>query len=1064
MDGNTMARVRTVGIGPRPAFGRLLFRLSLAALVAAAATPASSAPRPAPTGGATVALVELPGHVHRLAHAGIDAGEAPAATPMRGLDLVLMRTSAQQKALDQLLSDQQDPKSARYHHWLSPTEFGRRFGASDAAIDALSAWLKSFGLEVGEVPASRSHLPFSGSKDQVEAAFHTQIHLIDVQGGRHYANVSDPSVPVAVQPLIRSVRGLNDFKPKPGAKPAGSASGPMPGATAGSAAGGARRGLLRPHTYYPGANQYPGYVGPGDFASIYNLTPLYQNNITGAGVAIAIAAQSDLDASVLTNYWSAFGVTGSKFGLPAQSFTSIPVPAGNGGTDPGQTRDGNEDEAYLDSEILGGLAPGAKLILVRDSSAITAAQYVIDQNLAAILNISFGTCESFEASDNATVSSMYQQGVSEGITITVSSSDDGAAACTAQADTGSANDVNSTGFAVNGLASTPYDLAVGGTDFNPNTETSNWSTTNQAGTYVTALSHIPERVWNESCADAVLSEYYGYSDPIAFCNTATIETGGGAFANPFVLITGSGAGLSSCTTTDAQGNCAGGYAQPDWQANVAGIGNFGARSLPDISLIATRWLVCSYENSTCNPANAPSFPPAASDTILVLQGTSASAPGAAAILALLDQTQISASSMDGRQGLINPRLYQIAGAQYASASTLSGCSADQGVIGGTTCVFYDIVSGSNAQPCNASNYASQAQQSNPASTCANEGNASYAIGIMEIGGAQDYAASAGFDIATGLGSINAAALAGILQTSAPPTGLSASASGTSVKLTWHADSSATGGFDVYAGSSAGQESSAPVQQNVNGTTATVSGLQAGQTYYFKISAITAVGVSTLSNEAQATLAPAAPIGLAAAAAGAGTLNLNWTTSAGATTYDVLEGSTAGGESSAPAQSGVSSPQTAFTGLTPGQKYFFKVQAVNAGGISAASAEASGTVIPAVPAGLTATAGNGAVSLSWSAAAGAQTYDIYQGASAGGEGAAPVKTGITSASATVTGLSNGKAYYFMVAAVDAGGASASSAEARATPAAPGGGGGAMDWIGLAGLAALVGVKRRIGSVP
>jgi subtilase family serine protease len=981
---------------------------------------------------------------------------------MHSLDLVIARTPAQEKALDQLLADQQDPKSAQYQRWLTPAEFGRRFGASDAAIHTLSEWLKSYGLQAGEVPASRSHLPFSGSKAQVEAAFHTQIHLIDVQGERHYANVSDPLVPAAVQPLIRAVRGLNDFNPKPGVRPSRAAPRAVPDAAPSAAAPAAGSGWALPHpnAYYSGSNQYPGYVGPSDFAVIYNLKPLYQNNITGAGVTIAIAAQSDLNAGVLTSYWTAFGVAGSNFGLPAQSFTSMPVP---GGTDPGQTQDGNEDEAYLDTEILGALAPGAQLVLVRDMSATTAAQYVIDQNLAAVLNISFGTCESGEASENATVNSMYQQGVSEGITITVSSADAGVAACTAHADLGTLNDVNSNGFAVNGLASTPYNLAVGGTDFNDldaNTDSMYWSTTNPPGTFETALSHIPEMVWNDSCANPVFAQAYGSGDPIAFCNTATLGTAPNTVANPFILISGGGGGVSSCTTTDNSGNCTGGYAQPSWQANVAGISNFGARAVPDVSMIATRWLVCSYEITTCNPANAPSFPAAPSDTIQVFDGTSASAPSVAAIVAMIDQSQITGSNADGRQGLINTKLYQIAGIEYGSAATLAACSADQGGITGAACVFYDIVSGSNAQPCSISSYAASATGTLPASTCANEGNASYKTGIMEAGGTQDYAASQGFDMTTGLGSINAAGLVSAFQAAAAPTGLRAAAAGTTVTLTWTADTSATHGFDVYQGTASGQESTTPVQQNVTGTTTTVTALPAGLTYYFEIAAVTALGVSPFSNEAKVTLAPAAPTGLAAAAAGAGALTLTWVASPGATSYNLFEGTSAGGETAA--QTGISGVTVTLTALTPGQQYFFKLEAVNAGGHSAQSVEASGTVLAAVPMGLAATAGNGSVSLTWSAAAGAKTYDVYDGKSSGGEGATPVMTGLTSPSASVTGLSNGTPYYFTVAAVDAGGTSAQSVEAHATPVAPSGGGGAMDWIGLGALAAIAASSRRTPS--
>ena len=288
------------------------------------------------------------------------------------------------------------------------------------------------------------------------------------------------------------------------------------------------------------------------------------------------------------------------------------------------------------------------------------------------------------------------------------------------------------------------------------------------------------------------------------------------------------------------------------------------------------------------------------------------------------------------------------------------------------CAFYDVVSGSDAQPCQVSSYAGAAAGSAPASTCANDNDPSYTTGIMEAGGAQAYAASTGFDLATGLGSIDATAL--------------------------------------------------------------MSGF-----------------------------IPAAPTGLAAAAAGAGALTLSWTASADASSYNVYEGTSAGGESTTASQTGIGSSPLTLTGLTPGRQYFFRLRAVNGAGDSVSSAEASGTVVPAVPTGLAATAGNGTISLNWTAATGAASYNVYQGTSAGGEGATAVQSGLTSPSATVAGLTNGTRYYFKVAALDAGGASAQSAEASAVPAMPSsGGGGALDWISLGALAALAASSRRTPS--
>ena len=1023
----------------------------LTASVGAASGQTRSSPAPA-----AADLASLPGHVHRFADPRFDAGEAPNSLRMGGLELIIAKTPAQQRALDKLVADQQNPKAPQYHRWLTPAEYGSRFGASTATIAALSNWLKSNGLQVGTVPASRSHLPFTGDKEKIEAAFHTQIHLFNVNGESHYANASNPMIPAVLKTTIAAVRGLNDFYPKPGVKPMSA----VPRSVLPALAGHNARASESPDTFYSGSNQYPGYVGPTDFATMYNFLPLYQRGITGAGVTVAIAAQSDINPSVLTKFWSAFAVAGSNFGLPDQLFSSIPVPTADGGVDPGQTMDGDEDEAYLDTEIVGALAPGAKLVLVRDKVATTAAQYIIDQNLAAVLNISFGQCEGADASANTATNAMWEQAVSEGITVTVSSGDVGVAGCTARADIGKANDVNSNGFAVNGLASTPYDLAVGGTDFYPTMESQYWSPTNQPGTLASALSHIPEIVWNDSCANPIFANAFQVFDPIVFCNTAKLP--GGSTANPFIEISGSGSGISSCTATDINGNCTGGYAQPSWEVGF-GVGSFGARAIPDVSMIATRWLMCSYDTTPCDPTQAPTFPPAAPGTIKILAGTSAAAPSVAAIIAMLDQTQITTATTDGRQGLVNPLLYQLAWSEYQNPAVESECNASGDSVNLSDCVFFDVTAGSNAQPCSVANYGAASTGSLPASTCVTESG--YATGIMEVNGTQDYGTFIGLDIATGLGSINAAALITAVQGTTSPSGLAASASGQTVTLTWTANASATLGFDIYEGMAPAAISSTPIQQNVAGTSTVVSDLQFGQSYEFAIAAVSSTGISAVSSAVGVTIVPQAPGGLKVSAAGAGQLGLTWAPSSGAKSYSVFEGTSSGGEGTAPVLTGVIGTSKAVGNLTAGQQYFFTVAAVDAGGASTPSAQASGIVIPAAPTALVATAGNGTVSLTWSAAAGASSYNVYEGTSSSAESSVPVRTGLTSPSATLGGLHNGTTYFFYVGAVNAGGASAVSNQANATPIAPSasGGGGSMDWLALGLLALLTGTNDRYARI-
>jgi subtilase family serine protease len=851
-------------------------------------------------------LVALPGHVHALAQARFDLGEAPDSLPMPGLELVLAKTPAQEQALEALLDAQQDPKSSQYHQWLTPAQYGERFGANDAAVAALSRWLTGNGFKVDAVPASRAHLGFHGSKSQVEAALRTRIHLFDVQGERHFANVSAPEVPAALAPLIMEIRGLHDFYPRPGVRT-------RPARAIGVSSGAASRPT--PDITYD--NGQENWIGPGDFAIMYNLLPLYKQSINGSGVTIAIAAESDINTTISSAYWTGFGIT-------APQFTS--VFANNNGTDPGQTNNTAETEAFLDVELAGGLAPGANIVLVRNANAFYSAQYAIDQNLAGILSISFSLCESQLGASNGSTSSMFEQAASEGITVVVASGDNGVAGCFATP--GTPGSLSTGGFAVSGIASTPYDLAVGGTDFDP-TQLQAWATSNAPGTLANAEGHIPEMVWNDTCANPLIAKVLSYNSTETFCNTAKLN----GQANPYLDVFGGGSGLSSCLST-TNGACQGGYAQPSWQKGVYGIQGFDTRAVPDVAVIASGWVMCSYDTPSCDPAT---------QTVDFVAGTSAAAPSVAAIIALLDQTQKSATSADGRQGLINPLLYKLAAAEYGTTSPgagLASCSATLGPAIGSQCVFYNVVAGTSATPCEVSSYSDTG--SLPASTCvALSGDAN---GIMEIGGTGEYGAAAGFNLATGLGSINATELVAAVLLPAP-TAVAASNSGLTVKLTWNAEPNATG-FNVFQGTQSGQEGATPVQTGITGTSATVSGLQNGQTYYFTVQAVGSLGVSEPSSEVNATIVPAPPGGLTATP-GTQQVTLSWTASAGATSYDVYQGTSSGGESPTPVQT-VSGTGVTITGLTGGTTYYFKVAAVDAGGVGARSAEAYAT--PTSPSG------------------------------------------------------------------------------------------------------------------
>jgi fibronectin type 3 domain-containing protein len=269
---------------------------------------------------------------------------------------------------------------------------------------------------------------------------------------------------------------------------------------------------------------------------------------------------------------------------------------------------------------------------------------------------------------------------------------------------------------------------------------------------------------------------------------------------------------------------------------------------------------------------------------------------------------------------------------------------------------------------------------------------------------------------------------------AAPTNLAATAGNAQVSLTWTAPSGASS-YNVYRSTSTGTETL--LASGVGSTSYTDTGLTNGTTYFYKVAAVNGAGTGPLSGEASATpqvAAPAAPTNLAATAGNA-QVSLTWTASSGATSYNIYRSTSSGGEGSTPIATGITVTSFTDMGLTNGTTYFYKVAAVNAGGTSPPSAEASATPqvpAPAAPTNLAATAGNAQVSLTWTASSGATSYNIYRSTSSGGEGSTPIAAGITVTSFTDTGLTNGTTYFYRVAAVNAGGTSPQSGEASATP--------------------------------
>jgi pro-kumamolisin-like protein/Big-like domain-containing protein len=666
-----------------------------------AVSSGATAPRPLITQPVDAArLTVLTGNKHPLARPEFDQGVAPASLPMQRMLLVLKRSPEQESALRTLLDGQQDKTSPNYHKWLTPEEFGRRFGPADSDLQRIAAWLRSSGFQVAAPSKGRTVIEFSGSASQVQQAFHTAIHKYAVNGEEHWANASDPSIPAALAPAVKGVLTLHNFPRRSYSTVVGT---PMPVTPRQTAP-------LPLFTFTPQTTTYYG-LGPTDFATIYNVLPLWNAGIDGTGQTIAIVGETNIHLSDIEAFRSLFG-------LPANDPTII-----LNGPDPGVV--GDETEALLDVSWSGAVAKNATIDLVVSARTETAlgvdlsALYIVDNNIAPVMSESYGICEAtLGNAGNAFYNSLWQQAAAQGITALISAGDGGSAGCDDFDSEAAAVD----GLAVSGFASTPYNVAVGGTDFNqtPATAPNYWNATNDPTTGASAKSYIPETTWNDSCAGLGIGQ----------CPDNSVLLN---------IISGSG-GPSSCSTQDNTGACLSGYSKPSWQTG-AGVPSDGLRDLPDVSLFASNgfnnsfYIICEADagifgsQETCSLTNF---------TFVGVGGTSASAPAFAGIMALVNQ-KMEAQGSSPRQGNANYVLYQLA------AQTGASCNSSTVAVTGNSCVFYDITQGNNSVPCN---------PNTPNCSAAPAGG--YGI-LVDPNNPNNPAwlTTTGYDMATGLGSVNA---------------------------------------------------------------------------------------------------------------------------------------------------------------------------------------------------------------------------------------------------------------------------------------------------------------------
>jgi subtilase family serine protease len=587
-----------------------------------------------------------------------DVGRVSPETKLQGMSFVFRRSDAQEAALHELIAAQQNRSSSSYHKWLTPDQFAARFGMADKDIAKVEAWLEQQGFSIDSISRSKNRIRFSGTVGQAESAFGTEIHYYKLENKTTYAPSSDLSIPAALSSVLQTVTNLSSFRPESFVKFR------------------TPQSILKPN--FTSSQSGDHYLQPGDVAVIYDIKPAYNAGYTGTGQSIAIVGQSSIELSDIENFQNAAGLT-------VKDPTEVIVP--DSGT--AAVSSGDEAESDLDLEYSGGIAKGATIyfVYVGDNSSYSvwdSMQYAVDTDIAPVISMSYGTCEpDLGSSDYSTLESILEQGASQGQSIMVAAGDAGSTACYADV---SSNTVTSAeeDLAVNYPASSAYVTGLGGTEF-PSADVSSsnttyWESASSSDVITTALSYIPEQVWND--------------------DSATVGSEDGA---EYALSSGGG-GTSTLT------------ARPSWQSVVTGIPSGSYRLVPDISLDSSPnnagYLYCSSDSTATGITGSCSngFRDSSDEYLTVAGGTSFAAPIFAGMLAIINQKQNSTG-----QGVVNSTLYTLAAnsATYASA-------------------FHDITSGSNECTAGSSYCSSAGESEYPATTGYDEASGLGSIDLYNL--------------------------------------------------------------------------------------------------------------------------------------------------------------------------------------------------------------------------------------------------------------------------------------------------------------------------------------------
>jgi subtilase family serine protease len=716
--------------------------LSLSFIVMASSYAQASTPSSRAAAKKTeMPLVRLSGTVHPLARPENDRGAVPDSFPASRMLVLLNPPADRQQALQRFLRDAHASGSPTYHQWLTPEQFGAQFGARDEDVQQVQSWLQSHGFAVNRLSKGRRALEFSGTAAQVREALHAPIHQYEVAGKTYYSIASEISVPQSIAPLLKGFAPLNNFPLRSDLHSAGkatyrSASGSTNESSATSSRTSAGTSLLtaqggraRPQ-FTTAINGQPFYaIAPEDFATQYNIGPQYQAGTNGAGQTIGVIGEFNLDLTVTAAYRMLFGLSSDNTQVVIDGqdpgTNGAPGSAGAVGftllSSIGTTYVSVEPEIadnYLSVEIAGAVAPKATVNYYLaggsdfQNAIVLAALRAVEDNQASVLSVAYHNCEQLLGpSGNQFWSSLWEQAAAQGQTVLVSSGDEGPAACGAEISVD--GQITYLGPSISGLASTPWNVAVGASDFyysdyatGAPSAAGDWNASNDAN-FGSLKTPLPEQPWDEEL---------GLNVPLFFGDSVGII----GIINPLAFGESTGGGASNCSQlTPSLGpgglpyTCVSGYSKPSWQ-NAPGVPADGARDIPDISVLAADGANLSAY-AVCVEVNDCAAVSSGQPQVTLAGGPAASTAAMAGIMALINQKY-------GRQGQANFVLYALAQQQPS--------------------VFHDVTVGTNDVVCvmSAPNCTTQVPNT----------TGEYSFGV--------YNAGVGYDLASGLGSVDVNAL------------------------------------------------------------------------------------------------------------------------------------------------------------------------------------------------------------------------------------------------------------------------------------------------------------------